>query len=315
MNPLTLRKVIGMIPKLSGSKGAMTLSAEQLKFMAKEDKGMSKVLGTLDKPSLEIAYKAKSNYSVAALRLKDGEKSVAKGAVSIQNPNTPNTIIKYRSSIGENANIAHSNGYVDFGKKIDIEDFEIFAKSKKGVVSASATSNKAIGVAAEINEKPAVEFLEKIQPGLGHNAVAELSAKLQNSKAANLLEEGWNNLRRFVSGDTGKAAVKTADQPKKAAVKDFKEVKGSDTQKYMKTHAKKPKNAKLAALRKEVKGLQDSLAEVEKEYTACKDLEAKSKLATKYNEELADLSKKTGILKEKSGIGDDNEFFKWIAEA
>jgi len=73
MNPLALRKFIGIIPKLRESKCALKFSAEQLKFAAKEDKALTVTF----KPSLEAANKAKSNCNIGALRLKDAKSGLA----------------------------------------------------------------------------------------------------------------------------------------------------------------------------------------------------------------------------------------------
>ena len=211
MNITSLPKLIRTIQKLNGSKGALSLGAKQLKFMAKENKNLAKALATLKEPAMDVAYKAKSNYNVAAFRLKDGKNTVVKGAVSLQNPGTRESILKYRLNIGENGTVARSNGFIDTGKKLNFDDIETFGKRKNGVTSASVASGDAMRIAAEVNEKQAIKLAEQIQPGSGYGFMGKLK---HNSKAGQMIEKlnsAWENIGKKLAGVQESKAVKVAD--------------------------------------------------------------------------------------------------------
>lgn len=211
MSITALPKLIRTIQKLNGSKGALSLGAKQLKLMTKEDKTLAQALATLKEPAMDVAYKAKSNYNVAAFRLKDGKNTVANGAVSLQNPGTRESILKYRLNIGENGTVARSNGFIDTGKKLDLDDIETFGKLKNGVTSASVASGDAVRIAAEVNEKQAIELAEQIKPGSGYGFVGRLKS---NSKAGQMIEKlnsTWENIGKKLAGVPEPKAVKVAD--------------------------------------------------------------------------------------------------------
>lgn len=157
---LAIAKIIRAIPTLKGSKGALSLGAEQIRLMSKEDKALAEVIGTLKEPTMDIVYKAKSNYNVAAFKLRDGKNVVANGALSLQNPATAESILKYRLNVGENGRVARVNGFMDIGKKLDFEDIAVAAKSKKGIITAEVESGQALRHAARIDENAAVELAE-----------------------------------------------------------------------------------------------------------------------------------------------------------
>ena len=94
---VSIPKIINAISKLQGSKTKVTLGAKQLKMLAQKEKGVALVLDNmkLKDPKLDLAYQAKSNYNVATFRLRDGKESVVNGAVSVQNPGTTESIIKW----------------------------------------------------------------------------------------------------------------------------------------------------------------------------------------------------------------------------
>lgn len=239
MTMLNVAKLIRTISKMEGSKGAMSLGKNQLQLMAQGDKKLAQALRGLENPSLDVAYKAKANYNVAAFRLKDGKEVIANGAASLQNPGTKESILKYRINIGENGKTARLNGFVDTGKKLDLSDVEIAAKRKNGVDSLKAASGDAYRVAAEVNERPAIELMERLQPGSGYGLRGRIIGESRNF--VEKLEKGWENIGKALSGENSGTFIKAqkiapaefAVAPKKFADKG-KVISDFDLKKYNK---------------------------------------------------------------------------------
>ena len=280
MSITALPKLIRTIQKLNGSKGAISLGAKQLKFMAKEDKTLAQALATLKDPAMDVAYKAKSNYNVAAFRLKDGKNTVANGAVSLQNRGTTESILKYRINVGENGAVARSNGFIDTGKKLDLEDVEAFVKRKNGVISESVASGDAVRIAAEVNEKQAIELAEKIKPGSGYGFVGRMKS---NSKAGQMIEklnEAWRKLGETLSGKA-KTEQKMVDVTvfKKANPKDIADIKD-----FAKAHADDINRAHASQIQKANEHFREQMADLKKQFTAAMDKDTKIKLAEEYSQ-------------------------------
>lgn len=260
---LAIAKIIRAIPKLKGSKGALSLGAEQIRLMAKEDKALAKVIGTLKEPTMDIAYKAKSNYNVAAFKLCDGKNVVANGALSLQNPATAESILKYRLNVGENGRVARVNGFMDIGKKLDFEDIAVAAKSKKGIVTAEVESGQALRHAARIDEKAAVELAEQIQPGSGYGLKGKILGK--TAKARGKLNDMWTKFAKRLSGE--------------APAAEFKKVKPVASEACKKFTA-----ADIGDIKQDVARRQNYIKDLLKEFETCTDPETKAMLANKYKE-------------------------------
>ena len=197
MNYLSISKVIGMISKLEGSKGALSLGGKQLNMLAK-DKKMAQVLSRMTDPQLDVAYKAKSNYNIAAFRLRDGKEVVANGAVSLQNPGTAESIVKYRLNVGENGNILRTNGFGDFGKQLDVDDLGAAVSRRKGITSVEADSGKAFRVAAELNEEEAVGLISRYTGKTEDNVRRGLYRGIAGH--ANNIQRNWREAGEALSG-------------------------------------------------------------------------------------------------------------------
>ena len=197
MNYLSISKVIGMISKLEGSKGALSLGGKQLNMLAK-DKKIAQVLSRMADPQLDVAYKAKSNYNIAAFRLRDGKEVVANGAVSLQNPGTTESIIKYRLNVGENGNILRTNGFGDFGKQLDVDDLGAAVSRRKGITSVEADSGKAFRVAAELDEQKAVGLISRYTGKTEDNVRRGLYRGIAGH--ANNIQRNWREAGEALSG-------------------------------------------------------------------------------------------------------------------
>ena len=197
MNYLSISKVIGMISKLEGSKGALSLGGKQLNMLAK-DKKMAQVLSRMTDPQLDVAYKAKSNYNIAAFRLRDGKEVVANGAVSLQNPGTTESIIKYRLNVGENGNILRTNGFGDFGKQLDVDDVSVAISRQKGKFSTDIRSGKTAGVSTELDEQKAVGLISRYTGETEDNVRRGLYRGIADD--ANDIQKYWREAGNALSG-------------------------------------------------------------------------------------------------------------------
>ena len=123
---------------------------------------------------------------------------VANGAVSLQNPGTAESIIKYRLNVGENGNILRTNGFGDFGRQLDVDDLGAAVSRRKGITSVEADSGKAFRVAAELNEEEAVKLASRYS-----GAPVDLSKTLiygRLSGDANNAQKIWREAGEALSG-------------------------------------------------------------------------------------------------------------------
>ena len=176
----------------------MSLSGKQLRTLAQKDQHLMQVVDRMQDPVLDVAYKAKSNYNVAAFRLRDGKEAVANGAVSLQNPGTAESIIKYRLNVGENGKILSANGFADFGKQLDVNDIEIAAARKNWITSAEVKSGKTYRQAAEVNEDEAIKLLSRYS-GIPDESLRK-SIYGRMTPGTNKLQTLWKEFGQILSG-------------------------------------------------------------------------------------------------------------------
>lgn len=177
-------KIMSVLPKTAGASGRVTLSKTQLELMAreggKEGELLQKLLRKATNPSVEIGFKAKSNYTIAGLRIKDGNQVVGQGALSITNPGQSNAVVKMRQSIGPNGSIASSNGFIDGGKPADAKDIALSLTRRNGIATADVASGKAYAAHLRVNE----------------DAVVEGAREIGADKFLEIYTRGSNNLQR-----------------------------------------------------------------------------------------------------------------------
>ena len=187
---VSIPQIISAISKLEGSKGALSLSGKQLRTLAQKDQHLMQVVDRMQDPVLDVAYKAKSNYNVAAFRLRDGKEAVANGAVSLQNPGTAESIIKYRLNVGENGKILSANGFADFGKQLDVKYRQ----------------------AAEVNEDEAIKLLSRYS-GIPDESLRK-SIYGRMTPDTNKLQKLWKEFGHILSGAPKGAKIeKVTDIP------------------------------------------------------------------------------------------------------
>ncbi len=203
---VSIPKIINAISKLQGSKTKVTLGAKQLKMLAQKEKGVAVVLDNmkLKDPKLDLAYQAKSNYNVATFRLRDGKESVVNGAVSVQNPGTTESIIKYRLNVGENGNALRTSGFADFGKELDIDDQLVSTLRKNKRISTETKSGSAARHTMELNE----DELTKLASQYTGASEETIKGTLQGWQST-----GWHMLRNFFAGKPkGAVIMEAADE-------------------------------------------------------------------------------------------------------
>lgn len=166
-----MSKLVKNLPKMEGSKGTVTLGCKQLEAMGEHGKEVAEAMRCVDASTLDVAYKAKSNYSIAGFRLKNGQKVVGNGAVSLENPGAQNSVMKYRVSLGENGRTMTSNGFFDAGKHAPADDMSMAISRKGGKISGHAEVGDAATIHLAGDEKEIVNVLGKNQYG-GKEAVS-----------------------------------------------------------------------------------------------------------------------------------------------
>ena len=320
---LAIPKIIKMIQKMEGSKGALSLGAKQLNMLAK-DKKMAQVLSRMTDPQLDVAYKAKSNYNIAAFRLRDGKEVVANGAVSLQNPGTAESIVKYRLNVGENGNILRTNGFGDFGKQLDVDDVSVAISRQKGKFSTDIRSGKTAGVSTELDEQKAVDFISRYTGETENNVRRGLYRGIAGD--ANDIQRYWREAGNALSGAPKGPKAKTFDPDvfkkgaagtdealtklKKISAEDMdefvnasgntcKKIKQPDLPNIKDYIAKNPlklKEGEIKALKSDNLRIKKELADMERQFEKLTDEGDKAKLAAKYEEYTGHLKKNEDCL-------------------
>lgn len=135
-----ITKVMCTLPKMKGMSGKVHFDAKQIQEFCKrnmaDDEILQRLLNRSKNASMDIAYKAKSNYNIAALRLKEGGKTIATGALSITNPKTSQAGVKYRLTDKGIGTQLRANSFIDGGKPVDTKNIGVGLSRKNGIVKA-----------------------------------------------------------------------------------------------------------------------------------------------------------------------------------
>ena len=192
-------KIMTFIPKTEGAAGKIRLSKLQLDEMVKhgeeEGKILQQLLSGTKNPTLDVAYKAKSNYSIAGIKLQDGKQVLGHGAVSVVNPGRSDAVIKYKVSAGENGKILSSNGFIDGGKPADAKDIAAGFTRRGGNVTADVSSGKAFGAHIAVNENEVIGLANKLEADALLRGYVQAKNKLQRQ-----LDELMGNARQLLRG-------------------------------------------------------------------------------------------------------------------
>ncbi len=204
-------KVVRTISKMEGSAGKITLTPKQAELMAGTQGGeaVSKLMSEFGVTHVDVAYKAESNYAIAALKLRKGKNVVGSGAVSIQNPGTQNSVVKYRASVGENGKVLTSNGFVDAGVPADSRDIA-FSMSRKG---DNMAADVAIGKTAASHVKANEAGMRELASSLPEGEELISEANKGHWTLQQKMDECLQVIRRALQGP--------AEDPRARAVQHF----------------------------------------------------------------------------------------------
>jgi len=170
---VSIARVIAMAAKLQGTKtkGTFTLGKDALQMAASRAGQKGELLfGALVKdvkdPVVDVAYKASKNgYTVGTFTLRDGKQVVGNGTVSVTGLGTENSVLKYRLNIGENGKVARTNGFIDNGQQVSLDDVLINASRKNGVLTSKTRYGSAAGTNSVMNEQEYLAYLNKLSHG------------------------------------------------------------------------------------------------------------------------------------------------------
>lgn len=164
-------KIMQVLPKTEGAAGKFHLGEKQIGELLKqggskqEVKALKALVGDLVHPSLDVAYKAKSNYTIAGLRLNEGKAVVGHTAISVVNAGGKNTVVKARASLGKGSNTLYANGFIDAGQTANSRDMAASLSRKGGIVKADATISKAAGAHVRLDEEGMLDLAQKLPNG------------------------------------------------------------------------------------------------------------------------------------------------------
>lgn len=215
---MQIKKIFGTVmeflPKTEGVAGRIHLGEKQIGELLKrggskqEVKALKALVGDLVHPSVDIAYKTKSNYTIAGLILNEGKDVVGRTAISVVNAGGKNTVVKARASLGKGI---YANGFIDAGQTANSRDM-VASLSRKGcIVKADATISKAAGAHVQLddNDLGTIALVHKLPNG------KELFSKYCNLQQG--LDQAMRTAREWLSG--GGAIPKSSEPVAKVAEK------------------------------------------------------------------------------------------------
>ena len=321
-----IQKIIRTIGMLQGTKASMSLGKNQLRMARAKmcDPGKAifdSTLGKLNKPNVDVAYKvSERGYSVGAVTIKDGQKALGNGAISVTGLGTEQSIIKYRLNIGENGKVAQVSGYLDNTENLSLDDVLINIMRKDGITSIKEQVGKAYGVKGAINEKEYAKMLDKLS---GVPIATTLLDKV-TGKANALTAKVQEKVRDFLAGKdilpkANKVAVKDNFEKKAVKVSDeyvenlLNKFKNKDFAHSAINEAKKTirtPNGKEVPIEEFQKTINEYFASSAKTIS---DLakNGKDEAAEKLLKELKNISD----FSSKQGVEIKNDWTKWLGDA
>ena len=159
--PNVLSKIVKFIPKTEGSAARITLNKTQLNLLTARNQEAGKILQEVLKgvknPKIDVAYKAKSNYAIAGMRLRDGNKVVGQGAVSLTNPGAADGVIKYHVS-AQNGERLFARGFLDAGKPVDTQNVAMAMSRQNGMMGGKLKIGETAGHEIQFREQDLVDL-------------------------------------------------------------------------------------------------------------------------------------------------------------
>ena len=171
-------KIYEGIRRMEGTKGSMTVSKEQLKYLPQEvQRAIKPLLQGAENPTAQIAYKAKSNYNVAAIKIQDGGRVVGTGAISLTNPGKANGVLKARINVPDKA---YANGYLDGSAPLKADDVLSSVLRRGGKVKADVEISKGVGFHLNADEKETKNLLSALTPDRKYGIPAKWNEMISN---------------------------------------------------------------------------------------------------------------------------------------
>lgn len=192
-----ISKVIGILGKLEGNAARMTVSGKSALKIA-EAKGapteltdaLSGLVRKHPKLKADIGYKvSEQGFTVGTVTLRDGKQVVGTAAGSVSGLGTDAAVLKARMQLGKNGEILQYRGFNDLAHTPRIQDAEVAASLKNGVLETSSKNGKAGAASCRIDIPKATE-------AIGLKEEAALALKKGNS----FIGDTWNQLRNLLAG-------------------------------------------------------------------------------------------------------------------
>ncbi len=172
-------KFLEMLQKMKGTKGQITLTKEQIRYLPKDvQEAIKPLLKGTKNPTAEIAYKAKANYNIAAIRVKDGENLVGTGAISLTKPGNPNGVVKARLNVKDKL---CANGYVDGATPLKADDVAVAVTRRGGRVKGDYEISQGAGLHFDANEKEVRNLVAGYNKSAGNKMFDSWLQKIQEN--------------------------------------------------------------------------------------------------------------------------------------
>lgn len=186
------------IQKLEGTEASLKISKSQLAILPEPlQKLLEPLLAGTKNPVARIAYKAKSNYNVAGIKVTDGNRVIGTAAASITKPGSADAVIKARLNI---PNKVEANGFIDGSRPMDSYNVSSALDRCGGKIKAKFQTDE-IGFRVNGNENEIQKLLMGLKPE------SEYGFRARYSKITHKLQRSFDDvgakIRYFLRGNKG----------------------------------------------------------------------------------------------------------------
>lgn len=146
---VNIAKILKMAESLKGTKGSFTLGKSALRQVSSKAGKQGEAIFDfatkgLSKPAVDIAYKSsEKGLTIAKATIKDGNKVIGNGAISVSGLGTEQSVIKYRLNMGENGKVLQQNGWIDNSKNLTLDDIATTLTRKNGITTQTSQIGEA----------------------------------------------------------------------------------------------------------------------------------------------------------------------------
>ena len=166
-NAINAERAINALNSMQGMKGSLRLQGESLqKMISKLGDNGKKILDILSKnlkkPVIDISYKSSENgFVIGNVVIKDNNKQVGNCTISVTDLGTPQSILKYRLKLGDNGEIASSNGYLNNADSLSYDNYFSSLAKRNDVYESKLTIDNVLLDYTKINKKDFFGMLYK----------------------------------------------------------------------------------------------------------------------------------------------------------